>query len=259
MTEQEPTLPDDLNPVVVDALAKLIGKITGLVPPPANYFPPEWHGALRDFYQTVKDTAAANIDQDGQQNFFGAAPGMPKPDYIDLEGLRDKLLAPREIARDKDGWLIHPAFPACDEDVRADKFLDAFGIESSFVAMDGDADQTIVDRYFEEGDANCADWTPTPPEGDGWMLLEIYDTEDGPYALFGRRKVEETNRERRARENAESLAADVSADRHFIAGVKLGWNFRDANDEKGFQACIEGRSAQIRQAIAADPTGDDLA
>jgi hypothetical protein len=49
------------------------------------------------------------------------------------------------------------------------------------------------------------------------------------------------------------LAADISADRHFIAGVKLGWNFRDANDEKGFQACIEGRSAQIREAKATPP------
>lgn len=57
----EPTLPDDLNPAVVEALAKLIGKVTGLVPPPANCFPPEWHGALRDFYRTASEIAAANL------------------------------------------------------------------------------------------------------------------------------------------------------------------------------------------------------
>lgn len=45
--------------------------------------------------------------------------------------------------------------------------------------------------------------------------------------------------------------ADIAADRHFINGVKLGWNFRDANDEKGFQACIEGRAKQIQDARAA--------
>lgn len=57
----EPTLPDDLNPVVVAALAKLIGSITGLVPPPANAFPPEWHGALREFWRTAGEIVAANL------------------------------------------------------------------------------------------------------------------------------------------------------------------------------------------------------
>jgi len=51
------------------------------------------------------------------------------------------------------------------------------------------------------------------------------------------------------------LTADIAADRHFIAGVKLGWNFCDAGDEKGFQQCIEGRLAQIREASAATSMG----
>lgn len=59
-----------------------------------------------------------------------------------------------------------------------------------------------------------------------------------------------------APDNSQAVAlsetrADIAADRHFINGVKLGWNFRDANDEKGFQACIEGRAKQIQDARAA--------
>ncbi|WP_425953022.1 hypothetical protein [Ralstonia pseudosolanacearum] len=104
--------------------------------------------------------------------------------YIDLQGLAKQLLAPREIVREGEGWLRHPGFPVCDENVRADKFLAAFGIESFFRQMDGDVSDERYERFLDEGD--CADWNPTPPEGEGWMLLEIYDTEDGPYALFAR-------------------------------------------------------------------------
>jgi hypothetical protein len=213
--------------------------------------------------QTIRALVAVeqpvNTDPDGQQNFFGVAPGAPKPDFVILEGLREKLLAPREIVRDEDGWLAHPDYPICDEDVRADKFLDAFGIESSFVAMDGDADQAFVDRYFEDDESNCTPWTPTPPEGEGWMLLEIYDTEDGPYAMFARRKVEETNRQRRARENAQALFAAPAVpegwkqvpieptDEMMLAVRKLDWSSpTDVDWDDGYRAMI-----------AAAPTGDD--
>jgi len=57
----EPTLPEDLNAGMVAALAKLIGSITGLVAPPANAFPPEWHAALSDFYRTASEIAAENL------------------------------------------------------------------------------------------------------------------------------------------------------------------------------------------------------
>jgi hypothetical protein len=47
-----------------------------------------------------------------------------------------------------------------------------------------------------------------------------------------------------------AVQSDISADSHFIAGMKLGWNLCDAGDEKGFHACIEGRRKQIRDARA---------
>lgn len=107
--------------------------------------------------------------------------------YIDLQGMAGELLAPREIVRDKDGYLTHPALPICDEDVRADKFLAAFGLESFFRHMDGDISPEEYDRFYDEG-SGCAGWNPTPPDGDGWVLLEIYDTENGPYAMFARKE-----------------------------------------------------------------------
>ena len=126
-----------------------------------------------------------------------AAPAAP---FIILEGLDKRLLAPREIVRDADGHLTHPDLPVCDESTRYDLFLAAFGLEASVVSMESDCkDQALLDRYFDDGDPDCSAWVPSTPEGEGWVLLEIYPTEDGPYALFVRRKaVEKRIRRRRA-------------------------------------------------------------
>lgn len=117
---------------------------------------------------------------------------------INLEGLRKKLLTPRQIVRDEDGYLTHSDFPICDEGTHAGKFLDAFGIDAEFVAMESD-DPAAAERYFEAGEAHCSYWTPTPPDGEGWLLLEIYETEDGPCALFGRDRYEHENALKRQR------------------------------------------------------------
>ncbi|RDU99177.1 hypothetical protein [Trinickia dinghuensis] len=105
--------------------------------------------------------------------------------FVSLEGLRAKLLAPRDIVRDEQGWLSHPELPVCDEGTEIDKFLDAFGIETSFVSMEYDL-PALHDRWCDAQLDDCSEWIPTAPAGSGWMLFDIYDTEDGPYAMFGR-------------------------------------------------------------------------
>jgi len=109
--------------------------------------------------------------------------------HADLQGLAERLLAPREIERDNDGWLTHPAMPVCDEGVRYDELLAAFGIETRFVDMESDVSAEEFDRLVESNDSAFPDWNPSPPEGEGWRLLEIFDTENGPYALFARKEV----------------------------------------------------------------------
>ncbi|MGS0896862.1 hypothetical protein ACVBGC_30655 [Burkholderia stagnalis] len=144
---------------------------------------------------SVADQSAERRDGTRQQ---------PAQKHANLEGLRRALLAPRAIVRDENGWLTHPAFPACDEDVRADRFLAAFGIESAFVSMESEVDIDAFERHLESGDFNCSWWIPTMPAGEGWQLLEIYDTDAGPYALFAREEQHET---RRARLDADTRKA----------------------------------------------------
>lgn len=143
--------------------------------------------------------------------------GAKHAGYIDLEGLAEKLLAPREIARDGDGYLVHPCLPVADEDTRYDLLLSAFGLETACVDMESDCeDQAVLDRYFEDGDSDCSGWTPTPPAGDGWVLIEIYQTEDGPYALFTRRKPKEPRMSRRERQAASAAARDADRFRELM-------------------------------------------
>ncbi|WP_323122492.1 hypothetical protein [Burkholderia alba] len=137
---------------------------------------------------------------------------VPAQKHANLEGLRRALLAPRAIVRDENGWLTHPAFPACDEDVRADRFLAAFGIESAFVSMESEVDIDAFERHLESGDFNCSWWIPTMPAGEGWQLLEIYDTDAGPYALFAREKPHETMRARRDGDPRKAGARPIPID-----------------------------------------------
>ena len=120
----------------------------------------------------------------------------------DLEGLRRAVLTPREIVRDEDGMLSHPAVPYLDEGVNYETFFAAFGIDAAFIHMENDVAGDTYDRYFASNSANCSMWTPSAPTGDGWLLLEIYDTEDGPVALYVREKPE-SMRERWKRENGK--------------------------------------------------------
>ncbi|HGO6081883.1 TPA: Lar family restriction alleviation protein [Burkholderia cenocepacia] len=132
---------------------------------------------------------------------------QPAAAPIDLQGLRRSILTAREIVRDQDGMLSHPAVPYLDEDVNYETFFAAFGIEAAFIHMENDVDGDTYDRYFASNSANCSMWTPSAPTGDGWLLLEIYDTEDGPVALYVREKKPESMRERWKREKRESDAA----------------------------------------------------
>ena len=66
--------------------------------------------------------------------------------------LRQKAIRPAVVVRDQDGSWLHPACPVSDD-----------AAEGSFLF-----------------------WEPTVPEGDGWFLFALYDTEDGPHACFTR-------------------------------------------------------------------------
>ena len=178
--------------------------------------------------------------------------------YADLQELPDRLLAPRKIVRDTEGYLFHPDLPVVDESVRIDAFLAAFGLETEFVGMEMDCpDDPRVDAYFEE-DPNCAWWEPTPPEGEGWVLLEIYDTENGPYAMFVRKKPVPPRLSRRQLRDAEEAARE--AERQALAKSREGWQVVRVESSANAQVLEQARASwdAYDVAQAASGQGEDI-
>jgi hypothetical protein len=104
-----------------------------------------------------------------------------------------RLLAPEAMpARDAEGWVQHPDldFLVVDGPDGADLPIDpekmkAAGYEAFYIGLEHDQHegQAAYDEYFKHG-GNAARWEPRPPIGKGWRLIAIYDTDDGPYAMF---------------------------------------------------------------------------
>ncbi|MCZ2099545.1 MAG: hypothetical protein LC121_25435 [Anaerolineae bacterium] len=90
---------------------------------------------------------------------------------------------------DENGLFLHPDIPDMKEGESMRALCAALGFDCSFIGLDDDAPRDLVDAYFEEGRSDVpARWTPTPPAGEGWLLVAKFDHEDGPYAMFVRRR-----------------------------------------------------------------------
>lgn len=90
-----------------------------------------------------------------------------------------KLPSPDEM-----GFFHHPDIPGDEEGDDVKSLCLAMGFDAAAVDMDSDAPE-LSDAWYEDEDmAAPTRWTPTPPAGDGWILVAKYDTEDGPCAMF---------------------------------------------------------------------------
>lgn len=130
-----------------------------------------------------------------------------------LEGTPEALLAPAG-PRDDDGHVWHPALPILNEDCSLILLLEALGFATAIVHMESDCqDEDLLDRVAEG--ESCLAWIPSPPTGDGWNLILIADTEDGPLAAFIRPI---TSQERQARAAKHALdARDADGLRRIIS------------------------------------------
>lgn len=108
------------------------------------------------------------------------APRQP----ANLEGLRTDLLTPAKVERDESGYWSHDLLPVTDEYVDYEKLLGAFGLDVAVVWAEDQLDEAATEAMSDAG--SIAAWEPRPPEGDGWVVISIHDTEDGAIALYVR-------------------------------------------------------------------------
>ncbi|MDM1760656.1 MULTISPECIES: hypothetical protein [Acinetobacter] len=109
-------------------------------------------------------------------------------------------LKPEEVIRDKCGFWVHPILNEylcnllgdreCMTESEHSTMLIHFNINVRCSAMEWDCTEELADKYWGEGDVDAVkEWQPTPPKGDGWFLIAINDTDDGPVAWWAKEKV----------------------------------------------------------------------
>ncbi|MGY8830077.1 MAG: hypothetical protein ACKVIS_11090 [Pseudomonadales bacterium] len=92
-----------------------------------------------------------------------------------------------KVERDKYGHWTHPVWPKSDDDDAIPKawFIDR-GLQLFTVDFEDDAPEELVNNYFESGEPDVSSWEPTKPEGSGWFVFSIHDTDNGPICAWVR-------------------------------------------------------------------------
>lgn len=106
-----------------------------------------------------------------------------------------KPIVPVDVVRDDDGWFCHPQYfsepewedPESMTLEQFEKYVAERGVETAITSLESD-DPEANDRYCEDGQVDCSAWEPSKPDGEGWFMLSIHDTEDGPICVWGRRR-----------------------------------------------------------------------
>ncbi|WP_174874209.1 hypothetical protein [Vogesella oryzae] len=101
-----------------------------------------------------------------------------------------QLIQPVEPVRDECGHWWHPGIPDFDEDTDAyAAWLKEQQLTTNTAWLESeDVEHPAYVNYFDNEDGDISEWQPKPPAGDGWFLLAIFDTEDGPAATFVKRE-----------------------------------------------------------------------
>lgn len=99
-------------------------------------------------------------------------------------GKKQTKTAPQSFTRNGNGFGAVPAFAEFaipSEGLAPGAVVN--GAEVAIVELYSDLAAKDVAAGYLSG-TGVADWTPVAPEGEGWTLSGIFDSDEGPYALF---------------------------------------------------------------------------
>lgn len=99
---------------------------------------------------------------------------------------------PMEPKRDKNGYWDHPGFPwlYMEEGMDVQAILEGMGFVVTFGWAESQLTFEEHDQMIEAND--FSNWRPEKPEGKGWYLISIRDTENGAAAIWVRKKASQT-------------------------------------------------------------------
>ncbi len=90
------------------------------------------------------------------------------------------------VERDQFGFWTHPNYPDLADNCssnEAQETLRRLGLELQTVFMESDAPRLYDSAH---SDQRYSEWIPTRPEGAGWFVLSIHDTDNGPVCQYVR-------------------------------------------------------------------------
>lgn len=90
--------------------------------------------------------------------------------------------------RDEHGQWTHPEFPDWGEGVTEEEVVAWFAenqLDFQINEMEFEVD-TDEDPHFRDGCGSFLHWEPERPDGKGWFVLSIHDTESGPVCIWVR-------------------------------------------------------------------------
>lgn len=97
------------------------------------------------------------------------------------------------VVRDENGYFLHPDLrhfwdvtmkgaEHCSP-VEWEELCERANIKTQIVRLENqESTHPAYISYFEKGTADISSWDPSPPPG--WWLIDIGDSEDGPYAVW---------------------------------------------------------------------------
>ncbi|MFP1862298.1 hypothetical protein [Lonsdalea quercina] len=106
--------------------------------------------------------------------------------------MKIQKITPISVERDENGYWTHPGYTSYFDDreyIPEGEFyhvLKEIGIEADVTYLEYDDESPVQRRYFEGSDPDVHDWEPPKPCGDGWFIVSIHDTEDGPACVWMR-------------------------------------------------------------------------
>lgn len=114
------------------------------------------------------------------------------PVYTEAVKLGNAKINPLPIKRNEYGYWSHPDYVAWFDGrewvppVEFDRWLAKIGMEFWADELEYDAESPAHHRYFELGDPDVHDWEPSQPDGEGWFIVSIHETDEGPVCIWMR-------------------------------------------------------------------------
>lgn len=101
-----------------------------------------------------------------------------------------KTITAAPVERDSRGFWTHPDFfvPANGNEFGVEGEFDAWKafnrVTGAIGWMECEENAEELQSAYDASDCDLSMWQPTQPNGDGWFMVSIHDTEEGPICIW---------------------------------------------------------------------------